>query len=248
MNRQIPSEIASAPVGKTPRKPKSHPNRIHALTKERRWTYAEVADRIRKLAETRGDSERIKVHEVTINRLATGKITLTQDWMNLLGEIYAVPASDIISVPANVNMVRVKVSCALEAQLWRSQPDLLNEEQYDIMIPYDQSLSSATLYAGEIRGPSNNLRYSPKSLVILSRLEQKPGEIEVGKRYHVRVMRTDGMIEDSIKLLSQSPDGQYWLKPESDHPEHQTWTPLSGGENFRVELIGRVRGVFFRED
>jgi transcriptional regulator with XRE-family HTH domain len=250
MKTEIPLKSTSAPVRK-PRKPstpKSHPNRIHELTKARRWTYAEVAERVRKIAEERNDTAKLKVHEVTISRLAIGRITLSQEWMELLGAVYSVPAQELISAPISTNLIRVRVSVALEASNWRSNSDLPSAEHFDIMIPHDATLASATLYAGEIRGPSNNLRYASKSIAILSKLEQKPGEIVAGKRYHVRVMRTDGMIEDSIKLLHQDAAGAYWLKPESDHPDHQTWTPLQGGENFRVEIIGRVRGVFFRED
>lgn len=188
------------------------------------------------------------MHEVTINRLATGKINLTQDWMNLLGEIYAVPASEIISVPIAQNLQRVRVSCALEAGNWRSTSDLPESEQFDIMIVHDEALRGATIYAGEIRGPANNLRYSAGSIAILSKLEQKPGEIEIGKRYHVRTMQTDGLIEDTIKCLVKDGEGKYWLRPESDHPAHQQWLPLDGTELLKVEIIGRVRGVFFRED
>lgn len=227
---------------------KAHPNRIFDLTKARNWTYADVAERVRKIAARRGDNNRAKVHEVTINRLATGAARLTQEWMELLAEVYGVQATEIISAPNAGNLRRVRVVCALEAGNWRKTPDLPEEEQHDVMIPDELALAAATFYSGIIKGPGSNLRYSPNSIAILSKIEQKPGEIEVGKRYHVRASRPDGLIEDSLKLLVQDSAGKYWLRPESDHPEHQEWLPLAGRDDLKVEIIGRVRGVFYRED
>lgn len=231
-----------------PRPPKARPNRIWELTKERKWTYAIVAERVRTIAKARGDLDRAKVHEVTINRLASGKAKLTQDWMTLLGEAYAVSPAEIISAPVSQNLRRVLVICALEASNWRETNERPIKDQFEIMIPNDSALQGVSLYAGEITGDDNNLRYSRGSIVVCSKLEQKPGEITDGKRYHVRLSRVDGMIEDSIKCLTLGPEGDYWLKPESNHPDHQAWIPLAGRDDLKVEIIGRVRGVFFRED
>jgi hypothetical protein len=226
---------------------KKYPNRIHLLTKERRWTYALVADRVCQLAETRGDASRTSVHEVTISRLANGRLKLNDDWMEILGQIFGVPAVEIVSDPGAKISSRIRVVFALEAGQWHSASSLPDGEQFDIMMPNDKALRDLSLYAGEIRGLSNNLRYPPETIVVLSRIEQTPGEIQVGKRYHVRVTRPDGMIEDSVKLFAQDAEGDYWLKPESDHPSHQQWVPLKGAEGLKVELIGRVRAAILRE-
>lgn len=241
------TEAEKVPVGK-PRAPKVRPNRIFELTKERKWTYADVAERIRKAARARGDEEHAKTHEITINRLSSGKAKMTTEWMKMLGEAFSVPDIEIISVPVAQNLRRVRVIYALSAGVWRSISELPISEQQDIMIPNDPELQASNLYAGEIRGPDTNLRYSPNSIVVIAALEQKPGEIAEGKRYHVRLMRLDGMIEDSIKTLAIDREGQYWFKPESDHPAHQEWVPLKGTDQCKVEIVGRVRGVFTRED
>lgn len=237
----------TSPVRK-PLAGKPRPNRIFELTQERKWTYEDVAERVRKIAKARGLTAHAKTHGITINRLATGKAELTQKWMNLLGDVYGVPATEIISVPVAQNMRRVRVVCALEAGAWRDGSELPQKEQFDIMIPNDPELQALSLYAGEIRGNDTNLRYSPGSIVVIASLEQKPGEIVEGKRYHVRTLRNDGQIENTIKTLTADPDGKYWLKPESNLPQHQEWLPLAGTETIRVELVGRVRGVFYRED
>jgi hypothetical protein len=230
-----------------PRSKRPRPNRIFELTRARKWKYADVAERVRAIAAARGDVARAKVHTLTINRLATGEITLTQDWMNLLGEVFDVPSTEIITAPAADNLRRVAVCYALQARHWRRDSELPAAERYDIMIRSDPALHNLTLYAGEIRGQDTNLRYSPGSLAILSKIEQAPGEIIEGRRYHVRVTRADGMIEDTIKLMTAK-EGQYWLRPESDHPDFQEWLPLTGKPGHTVEIVGRVRGVFFRED
>jgi hypothetical protein len=236
-------------VSKPPIKPKKdRPNRIHELTKLRRWTYEDVAAAVQKLARARNDEAHTNVHKVTINRLATGAAQLTQAWMEILGTVFCVPPSELISSPVAQNLCRVRVIYALEAGVWRKSPDLEEKEQFDIMIPNDQLPFGAALYAGEIRGNSYNLRYPDKSIVVLSRLEQVPGEIVEGKRYHVRSMRADGKVEDTIKCLTSDQEGRYWLKPESNDPKHQEWLPVSGTDKVRVEIIGRVRGVFYRED
>lgn len=207
-----------------------------------------MAGRIRSLAKVRKLAAYSKVHEVTINRLSLGKAKLTQDWMNMLGEVFSVPPHEIISAPVTQNIRRVRVIYALEAGKWRETSRLPEPEQFDIMIPDDPSLHDMKLYAGEIRGPHFNLRYPDKSIVVLAAVEQRPGDIVEGKRYHVRTTRADGCIIDTIRCLTADDKGRYWLKPESNHPEHQEWLPIGGTESYRVEIVGRVRGVFFRED
>lgn len=229
-------------------KPKSRPNRIYELMKARGWKYADVAERVSKAAQARGDDTYSKVHEVTINRLALGTAKLTQEWMNMLAEVFQVPAHEIIAPPPALNLRRVRVIYALEAGKWRRTDTMPDQEQYDIMVPDDAALLDMQLYAGEVRGAHFDRRYPDKSVLVISRIEQKPGEIVEGKRYHVRATRhSDGAVVNSIRCLS-SDGGRYWLKPESSDPEHQAWIPLGGTPEFKIEIVGRVRGVFFRED
>ena len=116
------------------------------------------------------------------------------------------------------------------------------------MIPDDPALQGVALYAGELRGESMNRRYPSGAIIILSKVSQRPGDITADRRYHVRMTHIDGLIEETIKTLAKDSAGEYWLKPESDHPECQEWIPLDGKPGTTVELIGRVRGVYHRED
>lgn len=234
------------------RKPRAHrprPNRIFELTKARKWTYPEVARRVSELARQRGDTERANTHTITINRLATGTATLTQEWMIILGEVFGIAPTEIISPPIAENLRRVTVVVALAAGAWRKDWLLPDVEQHDIMIPNAPELAELALYAGEIRGDDINRRYPHGAIVVLSRFEpgavNRPTDLKDGKRYHVRVTRDDGMIEDSIKTLTIDAQGSLWLKPESDRPQFQEWTPVRPGA--AMDIIGKVRGVFFRE-
>lgn len=250
----MPNEIifVQGVVLRKPRAKKPRPNRIFELTKARKWTYPDVAQRVRELAISRGDESRAKCHTITINRLAIGDANLTQDWMNVLGEVFGVPPIELISAPIAENLLRVSVLYALEAGKWRKNSLLSEQEQFEIMVPHQEAFKTLSLYAGEIRGLDNNQRYPIGTMVIVAKYEpgaiNRPGEVVPGKRYHVRISRADGLIEDSIRCLTLGPEGQLWLKHESDQPAFQEWIPLSGRPGYTVEIIGRVRGVFLPED
>lgn len=207
---------------------------------------------MRELAVAKGDENRAKCHTITINRLAIGDANLTQEWMNVLGEVFGVPPAELISAPIAENLLRVPVLYALQSGNWRKHAELPEEEQFEIMVPFQEAFKGLSLYAGEITGLDNNQRYPRGTFVVVARYGpgdiNRPGEIVPGKRYHVRISRRDGAIEDSIKVLTQGPEGQLWLKHESDQPAYQEWIPLAGKPGLVVEIIGRVRGVFLPED
>jgi hypothetical protein len=235
-----------------PRARRPRPNRIFELTKARGWTYPEVARRVSELAQARGDAVRSNVHTITINRLATGAAQLTQEWMNTLAEVFGVQPAEIIAAPIAENLRRVTVVCALAAGTFRKNWQLPEQEQHDIMIPNESAFAGLSLYAGEIRGDDHNRRYPRGAIIVIAHFTpgeiNQPGSLTADRRYHVRTTRADGMIEDSIKCLTIGPEGDFWLKPDSDRPEFQEWLPLAGKPGLRVEIVGRVRGVFLKED
>lgn len=240
-------------TGEKPAKPsraeRQRPNRIYELTQSRGWTYADVADQVRALAKTKRDKKRERVHELTINKLALGKQKLTQDWMETLGEVFGMPAINIIATPQSGNLRLLKVGIALEGGVWKESAMISPSEQFEVTAPHDLSTDGAQLYAAEIRGPSSSLRYPDRSILILSKITLTPGEIAEGRRYHVRVTRFDGLREETIKrLVIDKETSKFWLRPESDHPDFQVWIPLEGRPGEIVEVIGRVRGVYTRED
>jgi hypothetical protein len=225
-------------VTKRTRKPKDHPTRIHQLAGERGWTYGELAARISALAAKRGDTAHAKVHEITIHRLAAGKTKLSREWESRFAEVFGVPPEQITSPTPVKTLIRVPVAMTFEGNSWRTTNEIPEAEREDAVLQLSNTDSRAKrFYAGEIRGEASNRRWRPGTTIILSHLEHTPGEIAVGKRYHVRVTRADGLIEDSIRQLVQE-DDSYWLKHESDKPEFRKAVQLPSEG---VELVGLVR-------
>jgi hypothetical protein len=214
-----------------------YPNRIAELSALRGLTYADIAERVRPA-----------VHENTIARLAVGQIALNQDWMTRLAPVLSVtPAELIVPLPAT-DMRCVTVICALQAGIWGNTAMLEEQERFDVLIRDVPELLGLSLYAGEVRGQGMNQRYPPGAVVVISRLTNRPNEIVENKRYHVRVTRADGTIEESVRLLVRHEDGRYFLKHESSSPEFQEWLPLDGPPGLTVELVGRVRYAVHSED
>ncbi len=227
---------------------REYPNRIVELMKARGWTYPQLAQAVQDYAATIDDRGKLKTTAVSMNRLAIGTTELTLEWMRFLAAVFSVAPEEIIAKPIMDGMRRVKVMGALRAGVWAEAHQWAIDEQYEIMIPDDPAMRNVALYAGLLQGESMNRRYPDGAIIILSRITQKPGEIVEGRRYHVRLTHADGLTEETIKTLARDAAGEYWLKPESDHPEFQEWISLDGKPGTTVELIGRVRGVFHRED
>lgn len=206
------------------------------MTKARGLTYADVA-------------EEAGVHEITIAKLATGKQNMTLEWMRRLAKIYGCTPAEVVWHPPAAGLRRVTVTGILQAGAWSAGEPLSETDRYDVMVPDDARLRAVSLYGGEIRGESMNLRYPEGAVVVMSPIAgTAPREIIPGRRYHVRRVRPDGSVEETIKTLAVDADGRYWLKPESDNPQFQAWISLDDGTDTTVELVGRVRFVVQRED
>lgn len=201
------------------------PNRIKALMKERRLSRDDVADEL-------------GVHPITVTKLITGKMKLTQDYMQRLGKIFNV-APEQVSAPATNTRI-VKVRGFLEAGAWAENFEWEEDDWYDAPIADDPALRSIPLYAGEIRGPSMNRRFPERSIVIFSHLADTQEELQVGRRYVVERERPDGRRESTVKALWKDEGGKLWLVPESTDPLYQQPIPLEGGEDDTVRILGRV--------
>lgn len=215
---------------------KQYPNRIHELTRAHGLTYARVADATNS-------------HEVTIANLANGKATLTFPWMQRLAKVFDVTPAEIVQKPLTEGLRRVRVTGAVEAGAWHESSLWPEDRQYDVLVPDDLTLRDRDLYAAEVRGESMNARYQNGSVVVFSKITGSAyGEIVDGRRYHIRLTRPDGTVEDTVKTLVRDAKGAYWLKPESDDPRFQEWLPLDGPPGCTVELLGRARFAVQREE
>lgn len=219
----------------------TRPNRLYELWRARGWTAADVAEKVRQVAEERGDRDRLKTAEGTISRLSTGALTLDQDWMLYFARVFGVSPGEILTRPLVEGVRPVKVTHCLQANT--SAGGLLPEDkQHTILVPDDEELQTLELYAAEVRGPSMNLRYPDGAIVILSPVDGNPDEVVEGRRYHVVFERAPKGKVETVKRLMRR-EGRLWLVPESDHPEFQTWHPLDKD----VRIAGRVRRVYLRE-
>lgn len=225
----------SYPLGMTkpakrpsPAKPsREYPNRIRELNKERGWDYDLLA-------------EKLGTHPKTIGKLARGDAELTLTWMQRLARAYGIKPVEIIEKPTTAAGLRnVQVTGTVQAGSWADSHTFDPQDQTAVTVPNHPDYRNLDLYARRIEGESMNRVYAAGSIVVLSRLLQRPGEILVGKRYHVRRTRGD-LTEETIKTLVRASNGEYWLQPESDSPEFAAFA-LQGEEGTTVELLGRVR-------
>jgi DNA-binding XRE family transcriptional regulator len=232
-----PQRRAAPKVKTVPPAPKAKPNRIRELAKQRAVTYADIA-------------EAIDAHEQTIAKLANGLSRMNEDWQRKLAAYFNVPMAEIMEPPAHSpieGLRAVAVSGRVGAGLNADAYNYPEDDQRNIYVPDDADYRSLTLYAREIDGESMNQIYPHRSVVVMSRMTQRPGEILTGKRYHVRFTRADGAVEETIKTLVKDSTGRYWLQPESDSPEYAAF-PLDPKPNEEVILLGRVRFAMKRED
>lgn len=209
-------------------------NRISEVARERGMTYAEIA-------------ERTDAHPVTIAKLASGKLGLTQDWMNRLGLALNVEPQDLIVKPSH-NLRRVTVRGSLKAGYWAEMVEWDREDWYDVFVPDEPRDRRVSLYGGQISGPSMNHRYADGSVVILTPVIETGEQLVPGRRYHVRRTRADGLVEETIKTFIIDARGERWFKPESDDPNHQAWISALGENGETIEVVGRVTYSVQRED
>ena len=196
--------------------------------KERGWTYDSLA-------------EKVGSHPKTVGALARGEAELTLTWMQRFARLFGVKAIEIIERVEAADMRNVPITGRVRAGAWAESHTFDPQARSSVTIPNDDRYRSVSLYALVIEGESMNRLYPNGSTVVLSRLSQRPGEIIVGKRYHVVRTRGD-LIEETIKTLVRDRDGNYWLQPESDSPEFGAFA-LEGEEGTTVELRGRVQAA-----
>lgn len=208
-------------------------NRIKHLMKERNLSRDDVA-------------AGIDAHPITVSKLISGKMKLTQEWMNRLAGVFGVPPEQIIAGPSHTRTVKVRSH--VEAGAWEAHGEWPEDDWYDVAIPDDPNYRQYALFAAETRGPSMNRRYPERTVLIHTNLVDTGEELEVGKRYIVERERPDGTRETTVKTLSRDDDGKLWLLPESSDPRYQSPIPIDDELDAIVRVIGRVIYSVQRED
>lgn len=93
--------------------------------------------------------------------------------------------------------------------------------------PIDSRFPKGERFGLLVDGPSMNQFYHPGSIIICINPIHAGYDIADGDHVVVRTRRDDGLVEMSVKELVQQ-DGEWWLWPRSDHPDHQQ--PIRAGD------------------
>jgi DNA-binding Xre family transcriptional regulator len=193
-------------------------------------------------------AERVGAHPVTISKLISGKMGMTVDWMERLGEALDVDPLEIISPPARIRTATVKSH--VQAGSWRDAFEWEDQSDwYEVAVPRDPQLDGMPLSAYEVRGISMNKRYIEGTVLIATAPWDDRERPTPGARYIVERRKPDGMIEGTVKTLHRADDGKLWLVPESTDPRFQAAIPLDDGQEDGIEIriVGRVRYAVSRE-
>lgn len=209
-------------------------NRIKALMKERNLSRDDVADGV-------------DAHPITVSKLISGKMKLTQEWMEKFALVFGVPTDEIITPPAHGTRA-VQVKSHVEAGSWAADGEWPEDDWYEVAIPDDPTYRPFALFARETRGPSMNRRYPEKTVLIHTDLIETGGGLELGKRYIVERIKADGTRETTVKTLSKDENSRLWLMPESTDPRFQSPIPVDEELDAEVRIIGRVVYSVQRED
>lgn len=198
-------------------------NRLREIRAARKLTLQQVA-------------EALNTYPANVGKYESGETQLTPEWLERFGAVYEIDPIAIITRPLR----RVRVRGPLQAGHWTEDPEWPEDRQYEVAVPDDPQWRSVGLYAGEVCGPSMRLRYPEGTVLVMAPLPETREELEPGKRYHVRARRADGTVESTVKTLVHDEAGKLWLKPESDHPDHQAWIALEGNDGDTIRALGRV--------
>ncbi len=208
-------------------------NRIKALMKERNLSRDDVADGI-------------GAHPITVSKLISGKMKLTQEWMEKFAQVFGVTPPEIITAPSTTRIVQVR--SFVQAGVWEAHSEWQEDDFYEVAIPDDPAFRQYDLFGSETRGPSMNRRYPERTVLIHTNLAQTGGPLEIGKRYIVEREKPDGTRETTVKTLSKDESGRLWLMPESTDPRFQAPIPVDEDLDSVVRVIGRVVYSVQRED
>lgn len=177
------------------------------------------------------------VHLTNYNRLETGKTKLSADKLIDLATIFGCLPAELLGPPLALR--HVLVVAHVQAGYWSESNEWSEDMAYNVAVPDDEKYRSLRLYGAESRGESMNIIYPEGTSLIFAPVYNRD-DLQLGKRYHVRRTRTDGLREETVKTLWADPDGRLWLKPESSDPRFSQLIPIEGDEGDTIELIGKV--------
>lgn len=172
------------------------------------------------------------------------------------GTLPPIPEPDYSDVEPGPEFQRLRVSTlpvlgAVEAGVYRDAVEWPEEDRYLIQAPVAGAYGLGNAYALEVRGESMNKLYPNGSIVICVSFYSLDRFPISGERV-VAYRKKDTLgVEATVKEFRIDPQGDAWLLPLSDHPDHQRAIYLgkigSEREDEEVHIEALVVGSYRRE-
>lgn len=194
-------------------------------------------------------ADNVGAHPVTISKLISGKMRLSDVWIEKISNALRVtPGALFDEPPAAANLKALKVIGAVEAGALRESFEWDQSDQYTTSLPIPDIYQRVKPFVLEVRGPSMNLKYPDGTLLVCANMYDLNEEPRAGKRYIVEKIFPDGTREATVKQLRIDESGLPWLWPESSHPAHQMPIEVNGHDGETIRILARVLGSYQPEE
>lgn len=195
--------------------------------------------RLKELRESLGLTQEQMAEEIGLsvsyyNRMENASRPISSKWLDKIASHFKIPVTRILSDDSATSRVAVQeivVRGAVQAGVWVQAVEWPEEDRYAVVIPR-LTVNARNAYGLEVRGPSMNLHYPEKAILICVPLAEFWREIKDTDHVVVERRGPDGSVEATVKELMIDDDGRAWLWPRSRHPAFQQplevpWPPES---------------------
>lgn len=189
-------------------------------------------------------AKKLGSNQPNVSRWESKGQTPSSDILIKIAELGGMSLADLLGMKARASIApknpNVTVIGAVQAGAWTEAIEWPFEDQYEIPTYTPPKYIAYPKFAVEVRGPSMNRRYPEGSVLICVKLIDMDHEIEPGTRYIIQRRDAAGDHEMTVKELRVDENGNPWLWPDSDHPEHQSPLPVSGIDGDEIQILAIV--------
>jgi len=119
------------------------------------------------------------------------------------------------------DMNKINVVGKVQAGEWVEALEWPQSDWYAISGPADDRFGGASRFGLEVFGPSMNLFYAERDVIICVRFDDIGRTPQSGERVVVQRTNSQGAIEATVKEFVVDEQSSVWLWPRSTHPEYQ---------------------------
>lgn len=205
-------------------------------------------NRIRQIRSAKGlDTKQlvklIGTTHATVSRLETGRMQLTELWLDKISKALGVSISELFGDVVPAMATGLPVLGDVHAGVWR-EVDLGDEpKESPLPIGFDPSYPNVTQFALRVQGESMNRIVRDGAYIVCvswAELGRQPRDNELV----VVERRRDGLVETTIKRIKNIGQ-EVFLMPDSDEPRWQQPIKLDGGlENDEIVITALVIGKY----